>query len=97
MTVFQLSVYLTGFLEPVTLPLRFFGACSLLGICVWSLISAILDVVARARQMHRVPCTKCRFFTRDYRLKCTVRPHIANTEQAIDCPDYRDSSAQQSH
>jgi hypothetical protein len=86
--VFQFTVYLTALLEPVALPIRFFGACSLLGLCGWSLFSTALEIVARAKQMHRVPCTKCRFFTQDYRLKCTVQPHIANTEQAINCSDY---------
>ncbi|MDJ0571308.1 MAG: hypothetical protein QNJ53_19965 [Pleurocapsa sp. MO_192.B19] len=46
-----------------------------------------MDTVARARKMHQIPCTKCRFFTGDYRLKCTVNPSIANTEEAINCPD----------
>ncbi len=85
----QFSVYCLSILETITTPLRFLVACSLLGLCGWTLLSAILDVIARGKQMHQVPCTKCRFFTQDYRLKCTVQPHIANTEQAIDCSDYR--------
>ncbi|MEP0748961.1 hypothetical protein [Coleofasciculus sp. FACHB-125] len=39
--------------------------------------------------MHSVPCTNCRYFTGDYRLKCTVQPSIAQTEEAINCSDYR--------
>jgi hypothetical protein len=71
------------------LPFRALFACSLLLICGWTIISAVIDVIAKAKQMHRVPCTHCRFFTSDYRLKCPVQPSIANTELAIDCSDYQ--------
>ena len=74
------------------LPLRFLVACLLLVLCAWSLISPLLAAVARAKQMHRVPCSNCRFFTNDYRLKCPVKPKIANTEEAIDCRDYQQAS-----
>lgn len=74
------------------LPLRVLIACSLLLICSWSIIGAVIDIITRAKQMHRVPCTNCRFFTQDYRLKCTVQPDIANTELAIECSDYRPHS-----
>ena len=87
--MFQLSLYLIGLPEPVSLSLKFCSACFLLSLCIWSLVSAVLDVVARAMQMHQIPCTKCRFFTTDYRLKCTVQPDLANTEQAINCSDYQ--------
>ena len=63
----------------------------MIGLCGWSLFSMIRDAIAQARTMHQIPCTKCRFFTGDYRLKCTVNPSVANTEQAIDCSDYRQS------
>lgn len=84
-----LNEYVVGILEPVNLSLRFLCASSLLGLCGWSLISAVMDAVAKAKRMHQVPCYKCRFFTRDYRLKCTIKPHDANTELAIDCSDYQ--------
>lgn len=74
------------------LQLRFVGACSILGLFAWSLISMMQETVARAKEMHQIPCTKCCFFTGDYRLKCTVNPNAANTEQAIDCPDFREHS-----
>ncbi len=69
------------------LQLRFIGAYSLLGLVGWSLIGFLSDTVKTAKRMHQIPCTKCRFFTGDYRLKCTVNPHVANTEKAIGCPD----------
>lgn len=73
-------------------PLRFLFACSLLSLCIWSLVSPLIAAMASAKQMHRIPCTKCRFFTNDYRLKCTVKPQTANTEDAIDCRDYQQVS-----
>jgi hypothetical protein len=39
--------------------------------------------------MHQIPCTGCQFFTDDYRLKCTVHPSKANTEEAIHCCDFQ--------
>lgn len=69
--------------------LRFLCACSVLTVCVWSLLSLLLDAVARAKQMHKIPCTNCRFFTNNHSLKCTVNPCIANTEAAIECSDYQ--------
>ncbi len=48
----------------------------------------IADVIKRSRKMHQIPCTNCRYFTNDYHLKCTAQPKIANTESAIDCPDF---------
>ena len=83
----QFAVDLTSLFKPVILQLRFVTACFLLGLFGWSLAGLVMDTVARARKMHQIPCTKCRFFTGDYRLKCTVNPSIANTEEAINCPD----------
>ena len=85
----QLAVHSASLLKPFLFQLRFVGALSILGLCSWSLISCIRDIAVQTKKMHQIPCTKCRFFTGDYRLKCTVSPSIANTEQAIDCSDYR--------
>jgi hypothetical protein len=57
----------------------------LLGLTIYG---AINDTTARAKKMHQIPCSNCKFFTNDYRLKCTIHPLIANTEEAIDCKDY---------
>ena len=73
--------------KPAILQLRIIGAYSLLGLVGWSLVSFAIDIVNTAKKMHQIPCTKCRFFTADHRLKCTVNPHIANTEEAIGCSD----------
>ncbi len=76
-------------LETVTTSLKFIFAYFLLGLVGWSLVSFVYSSISEARTMHQIPCTKCRFFTGDYRLKCTVKPQIANTEKAIACSDYQ--------
>jgi hypothetical protein len=87
--VFQFAINSTSLFKPVLLQLRVVGAFSILSLCAWSLVSCILDIIAQTKKMHQIPCTKCRFFTGDYHLKCTVNPSVANTEQAIGCGDYR--------
>lgn len=86
--MFQLAFNSASLVKPLLLQLRIVGAFSILSLCSWSLISCILDVIAQAKKMHQIPCANCRFFTGDYRLKCTINPSVANTEQAIDCSDY---------
>ena len=51
--------------------------------------TAARDSIMTAKQMHQIPCSGCQYFTDDYRLKCTVNPTIANTEEAIECLDYQ--------
>jgi hypothetical protein len=89
--VFQLLHTLVEAREPaiILVLLRFLFACTIVVLVVTTVGSLIIDAVAQAKQMHQIPCTKCRFFTNDYRLKCTVQPQIANTEKAINCSDYR--------
>lgn len=69
--------------------LRFLLACSIIGIFAWSFFGAIFGGFLIAKKMHQIPCSKCQFFTNDYRLKCTAQPYIANTEEAINCSDYQ--------
>ncbi|MGD1919391.1 MAG: hypothetical protein ACFCAD_11165 [Pleurocapsa sp.] len=85
--MFQSTINIASVFKPVMLHLRFVGAYSLLGLVGWSLIRFLIDLVATVKKMHQIPCTRCRFFTGDYRLKCTVNPHVANTEAAIGCSD----------
>lgn len=76
-------------IEPVLVPLCFLLAWTiviLLGSTMWM---TIRDTVAKAKTMHQIPCATCQYFTNDYRLKCSVHPMTANTENAIDCSDYR--------
>jgi hypothetical protein len=76
-------------IQPLLAPICFVVAWTLVIMVVWSLWSAARDSVATAKQMHQVPCSGCQFFTDDYRLKCTVHPSIANTEEAINCHDFQ--------
>jgi hypothetical protein len=95
LSVFQLGQYVVQYVViersdlGTVFPFRSLFACLLLFFGAWSVISPLLAAIAKAKQMHRIPCTKCRFFTNDYRLKCTIKPQIANTEEAIDCCDYQ--------
>lgn len=79
-------------LEPIFVPFCFVCAWGLISLLVWSLGSAIRDSVKQAKRMHQIPCARCVFFTSDYHLKCPVQPKIALSEDAIDCPDYRQRS-----
>lgn len=88
-TVLSLLRYLIHTLQPVLVPLCFFLTWTFIFLLGWTIWSAIRETVAKAKQMHEIPCANCRFFTNNHHLKCTVQPYIASTEKAIDCPDYR--------
>jgi len=75
-------------MRPLLVPLCFLVAWSIVVLLGWSVWAVTRDTLARSQQMHRIPCANCQFFTRDYHLKCTVRPSTALTEEAINCPDY---------
>jgi hypothetical protein len=83
--ILNLLQELQGFLQPIF----FVSAWVLLFLLGWTLVRGIADLITRSKKMHAIPCTNCKFFTNDYRLKCTVQPRLANTEQAVSCPDFR--------
>jgi hypothetical protein len=85
--VFKLISFLIYGIQPLLVPICFIGAWTVIILAVLSLWAAVRDSVTTAKLMH--PCTGCQYFTDNYRLKCTVRPSIANTEEAIDCSDYQ--------
>ncbi|MBW4618816.1 MAG: hypothetical protein KME17_05595 [Cyanosarcina radialis HA8281-LM2] len=87
--MFQLLYPIIRIIQPLLVPACFLLAWTLAILFFWSLWTAIRDTVGRAKVMHQIPCTGCKFFTNDYHLKCTVHPHIANSEAAIGCSDYR--------
>ncbi|WAL58777.1 hypothetical protein [Thermocoleostomius sinensis] len=58
----------------------------------WAIGTAYQDGIQRLKQLHRIPCHRCLFFTGEYHLKCTVHPFKALTEDAIDCLDYEPTS-----
>jgi hypothetical protein len=85
----ELISFLLHGIQPLLIPICFITAWTVTILVVLSILSAARESVATAKQMHQIPCTGCQFFTADYRLKCTVRPSIANTEEAIHCLDYQ--------
>ncbi|MGK7927198.1 MAG: hypothetical protein AB4290_18465 [Spirulina sp.] len=76
-------------LAPILVPLCFIMAWGLTIAAILGIFSAVRDAIARSRKMHAIPCTNCRFFINDHRLKCTIQPFIANTEEAIQCRDFK--------
>ncbi len=76
-------------IQPLLIPICFLCAWTLVIMVAWSMWTAARDSVTTAKQMHQIPCAGCQYFTNDYRLKCTVHPSVANTEQAVNCLDYQ--------
>lgn len=76
-------------IQPLGVPICFVSAWVFMAAIAWTLGRAMGDTLAQAKQMHQIPCAHCQFFTNDHRLKCTVHPHYANSERAIDCLDYK--------
>jgi hypothetical protein len=87
--VFKLISFLIHGIQPLLIPICFVVAWTVIILVILSLWAAVRDSVTTAKQMHQIPCTGCQYFTDNYRLKCTVRPSVANTEEAIDCSDYQ--------
>ena len=83
-----LPVRLVELVQLVLVPLCFVVAWMLVGLVAWNLIAAARDGVARATEMHKIPCAECRYFTNDHRLKCPIHPMVALSEAAIDCADF---------
>lgn len=53
-----------------------------------SVVRAFKQGTEQLRRLHQIPCHNCDFFTNDFRLKCTVHPMKACTEDAISCIDF---------
>lgn len=74
----------------------FFPVIPLCPILIWlvlvgfflSIFLAVQDGITRLKRLHQIPCSRCAFFTGDYRLKCTIHPCQALSEEAINCRDY---------
>ncbi|KST67348.1 hypothetical protein BC008_29575 [Mastigocoleus testarum BC008] len=75
--------------QPLLVPVCFVSAWLLVLLVGCNIWTAARDSINVAKKMHQVPCPGCRYFTDDYRLKCTIHPSIANTEEAIECLDYQ--------
>jgi hypothetical protein len=63
-------------------------AWGLTGFFAYTVYEAVTQTPKAASRMHQIPCSKCQYFTQDYFLKCTVHPHRALSEDAIDCRDF---------
>ncbi|MBW4672181.1 MAG: hypothetical protein KME60_33355 [Cyanomargarita calcarea GSE-NOS-MK-12-04C] len=70
---------------------------AILFICTWvvmmfgfaySVFLAFKEGKSQMQKLHRIPCYNCDFFTNNHRLKCTVHPTIACTEEALGCGDF---------
>ncbi len=46
------------------------------------------NIVVNLKQINKIPCSNCRYFSSNPYLKCAVNPKIALTEEAIDCTEY---------
>ncbi len=87
--MFQILYYFVNAIQPFLVPICFVSAWGLIILFTWSLWTAARDSVKTAQKMYQIPCSGCQYFTDDYRLKCTVNPTMANTEEAIECMDYQ--------
>jgi hypothetical protein len=67
-------------------------AWGFMGLLAWSLWNTLQKGAHQLQKLHRVPCDRCLFCTGDYRLKCTVHPMTAFSEEAIDCPDFKSTA-----
>lgn len=67
-------------------------AWSLILFCIWRACPVTLRGKNYLKTLHQIPCSRCTFFTNDYRLKCTVNPYDAGTESAINCRDFEPKS-----
>ncbi|MGB3493918.1 MAG: hypothetical protein WBA57_14410 [Elainellaceae cyanobacterium] len=79
-------------IQPLIVPICFAIAWLFVGSFAWGIFSFLRDGTSRAKQMHQIPCSNCRYFTADYHLKCPVHPSKALSELAINCLDYEEHS-----
>ncbi|MBF2065856.1 MAG: hypothetical protein IGS39_15760 [Calothrix sp. C42_A2020_038] len=64
--------------------------------CAWAIVIfsvssfwiTLKQGTKHVKRLHQIPCHNCDFFTNDYRLKCTINPKKACSEEAIGCRDF---------
>lgn len=88
-----ITIRLIQLIQPILIPLCFLTAWGLIALVAWNLVAATRDSVQRAKVMHQIPCSECRYFTNNHLLKCPLHPKIALSEEAINCSDYESSNA----
>lgn len=74
--------------NPYLQPLYFFTAWIVLILLGFNVVTTLIDIWQRSKKMHEIPCSNCQYFTNDHRLKCTVQPNLATTDEAVNCPDF---------
>ncbi len=78
-----------------------FGLIIIARLLIWgTMILFVIDFalsmrrsVMSVRRLHSIPCANCCYATGDYRLKCSVHPTSAFSEEAIHCRDFAPSEA----
>ncbi|MBE9138404.1 hypothetical protein IQ254_14605 [Nodosilinea sp. LEGE 07088] len=61
---------------------------TVLGLIGWTVWVTLRDTIIYAADLHAIPCSRCQFFSDNPQLKCTIHPHIAMTEAAVNCADF---------
>lgn len=61
---------------------------TVISLIIWRTGTTAKQAVNHVQRLHQIPCSNCTYFTGDYRLKCTVHPCKALSEDAIDCRDF---------
>ncbi len=76
-------------IQPLLIPICAAFAWLSTFLLVWNALTSLIQGIARVKRLHQIPCSHCQFFSGEYHLKCTVRPSIALSEDAINCIDYQ--------
>jgi hypothetical protein len=53
-----------------------------------SVLLAVHEGIHRLQQLHRVPCNRCLYNTKNPYLRCPIHPLSAFSERAIGCHDF---------
>jgi hypothetical protein len=92
--IFLLAHQITQWMQPILGPICIAVAWATVIFGVWHIWATVRDSVARARQMHQIPCADCQYFSGNYLLKCPLHPKEALTEAAVGCRDYESDRLQ---
>ena len=65
-----------------------FCAWAIMTLFIWRIWLTLKKGTNYLKRLHEIPCPGCEYFTNDHRLKCTVHPIKACSEQAIGCIDF---------
>jgi hypothetical protein len=87
-TIFILIAHLIVWIRPALPIICATLAWSITAVLLLSIVTMVRQGLSTMRQLHRIPCSSCRYATKSYRLKCPVYPIEAFSEQSIGCPDF---------